>query len=272
MVVRRLKQIDHYERRLRGAGFRVVAGVDEAGRGALAGPLVAAAVVLPEGFDPEGLEDSKLLTPLQRDRMYARIQEEAVAIAVCRAMPGRIDRSGLHRTNLRLLRRALTQLPVRPEYILTDGFPVPRLPVPSLGMRKGDMVTASVAAASVVAKVTRDRGMSRYHRRFPQYGFNTNRGYGTASHWEALFRFGPCPIHRRSFKGVTEATMAVSTGRVAASRVLPREIVAEWVPETLTVVEEDVNGEVAEGEGSQGFPGASPRPGTLSVEERILPR
>jgi ribonuclease HII len=270
VVVRRLKEIDHYERRLRGAGFRVVAGVDEAGRGALAGPLVAAAVVLPEGFDPEGLEDSKLLTPLQRDRMYARIREEAEAISVCRAMPGRIDRSGLHRTNLRLLRRALILLPVRPEYILTDGFPVPRLPVPSLGMRKGDMVTASVAAASVVAKVTRDRAMSRYHRRFPLYGFNTNRGYGTAAHWEALFRFGPCSIHRRSFKGVMEAAIAVSSGRVSAGRVLPREIVAEWVPETLTVVVEDANGQVAEAEEAEELPGGSPGPATLSAEGRIL--
>jgi ribonuclease HII len=270
VVVRRLKEIDHYERRLRRAGFHVVAGVDEAGRGALAGPLMAAAVVLPEGFDPEGLEDSKLLTPLQRERMYARIGEEAVAIAVCRAMPGRIDRSGLHRTNLRLLRRALALLPVRPEYILTDGFPVPRLPVPSLGMRKGDMVTASVAAASIVAKVTRDRAMSRYHRRFPLYGFDTNRGYGTAAHWEALFRFGPCPIHRRSFKGVREATTAVSTGRVSAGPVLPRDIVAEWVPERLTVVEEDVNGEVTEEQEPRGLPGGAPGSGTLSVEERIL--
>lgn len=265
MAVRRLKEIDHYERRLRGAGFRVVAGVDEAGRGALAGPLVAAAAVLPEGFDPEGLEDSKLLTLLQRERMYARIQEEAVAIAVCRALPGRIDRSGLHKTNIRLLRRALSMLPVRPEYILTDGFPIPRLPVPSLGMRKGDMVTASVAAASVVAKVTRDRAMNRYHRRFPQYGFNTNRGYGTAAHWEALFRFGPCPIHRRSFKGVAEATVAASAGRVSADRVLPRELVAEWPLEVARLV--------VEGTSFEDEPMAQeepPEPDSLSVEERIL--
>lgn len=204
MAVRRVKEIDHYERLLRRAGFRVVAGVDEAGRGALAGPLVAAAVVLPPGFDPEGLEDSKLLTPRQRERLYARIRDEALAVAVCRAMPRRIDRAGLHRTNLRLLRRALSLLPVPPEYVLTDGFPLKRLRVPSLGIRKGDMVTASVAAASVVAKVTRDRAMDRYHGRFPVYGFATNRGYGTAAHWAALERFGPCPIHRWSFKGVRE--------------------------------------------------------------------
>jgi ribonuclease HII len=270
VVVRRLKEIDHYERRLRGAGFSVVAGVDEAGRGALAGPLVAAAVVLPEGFDPQGLEDSKLLTPLQRDRMYSRIRDEAVAIAVCRAMPGRIDRSGLHRTNLKLLRRALTLLPVRPEYILTDGFPIPRLPVPSLGMRKGDMVTASVAAASIVAKVTRDRAMNRYHRRFPLYGFNTNRGYGTAAHWEALFRFGPSPIHRKSFKGVAEAAVALAVGRVSATRVLPRGFVAEWPLEVAKLVAEaDRYDEEPRTEGPV-TEGLSDRADAVSVEERIL--
>jgi ribonuclease HII len=203
LVVRRLKQIDHYERQLRDRGFRVLAGADEAGRGALAGPLVAAAVILPEDFDLEGLEDSKLLTPRQRENAERRIRASALAVSVCRAMPRRIDRAGLHRTNLALLRRALRTLPVTPEFVLTDGFPLNRLPVPGLSLRKGDVVTASVAAASVVAKVTRDRMMDRYHRRFPQYGFDTNRGYGTARHWEALWRHGPSPIHRRSFNHVT---------------------------------------------------------------------
>jgi ribonuclease HII len=204
VVVRRLREIDHYERQLRDRGFTALAGVDEAGRGALAGPLVAAAVILPESFDPDGLEDSKLLTRRQRERAYARVTEEAVAFAVCKAMPKRIDRAGLHRTNLALLRRALRRLPVTPEFVLTDGFPLKRLGVPSLGLRKGDVVTASVAAASVVAKVTRDRIMDRYHRRFPDYGFDTNRGYGTERHWEALWRLGPTPIHRRSFNHVLD--------------------------------------------------------------------
>jgi ribonuclease HII len=204
VVVRRLREIDHYERQLRDRGFTALAGVDEAGRGALAGPLVAAAVILPESFDPDGLEDSKLLTRRQRERAYSRVTEEAVAFAVCKAMPKRIDRAGLHRTNLALLRRALRKLPVTPEFVLTDGFPLKRLGVPSLGLRKGDVVTASVAAASVVAKVTRDRIMDRYHRRFPDYGFDTNRGYGTERHWEALWRLGPTPIHRRSFNHVLD--------------------------------------------------------------------
>jgi ribonuclease HII len=204
VVVRRLKGIDHYERQLHERGIHVVAGVDEAGRGALAGPLVAGAVVLPEGFDHEGLEDSKLLTPKQRREAYERITGGAVAWAVCKAMPARIDRRGLHKTNMALLRRALRGLEVTPEFVLCDGFPLKRLGIPSLGLRKGDVVTASVAAASIVAKVTRDRIMDRYHRRFPDYGFDTNKGYGTERHWEALWRLGPTPIHRRSFNHVLQ--------------------------------------------------------------------
>jgi ribonuclease HII len=204
VVVRRLKEIDHYERQLRARGFTALAGVDEAGRGALAGPLVAAAVILPDGFDLDGLEDSKLLTRRQRERAYARVTADAVAYAACKAMPTRIDRAGLHKTNMALLRRALRLLPVEPDFVITDGFPLKRLGIPCLGLRKGDVVTASVAAASVVAKVTRDRIMDRYHRRFPDYGFNTNRGYGTERHWEALWRLGPTPIHRRSFSHVLD--------------------------------------------------------------------
>lgn len=203
MVVRRLKDIDHYERRLRDRGFRLLAGVDEAGRGALAGPLVAAAVVLPDDFDCHGIEDSKLLTRLQRERAFERVMERAVAVSVCRAMPRRIDRNGLHRTNKSLLRKAVRTLPVSPDFVLTDAFPLYRMNgVPCLSVRKGDVVTVSVAAASVVAKVTRDRMMDRYHRRFPDYGFNTNRGYGTQRHWDALWRMGPTPIHRMSFNHV----------------------------------------------------------------------
>jgi ribonuclease HII len=194
--------LDRYERRLRAQGFRLIAGADEAGRGALAGPLVAAAVILPEPFDLDGINDSKVLTALQRERAYARITSAAVAVSVCRAMPSRIDHRGLHRSNKFLLRRVLRELPVAPDFVLTDGWPVGRIPLPHLAIKKGDAVTASVAAASIVAKVTRDRIMDRYHRRFPQYGFDTNRGYGTRTHWRALETFGPSPIHRRSFKGV----------------------------------------------------------------------
>ncbi|MFB3739334.1 MAG: ribonuclease HII [Candidatus Velamenicoccus archaeovorus] len=194
--------LGRFERRLRAQGFRAIAGADEAGRGALAGPLVAAAVILPEGFDLEGIADSKTLTRAQREVGYERILAGAVAVCVKRATPSRIDRRGLHRSNLWLLRRAVLELPVTPDYVLTDGFPIRPLPLPSLAMKKGDLVTASVAAASIVAKVTRDRIMDRYHRRFPDYGFDHHRGYGTPEHRRAIARLGPCPIHRRSFKGV----------------------------------------------------------------------
>lgn len=196
--------LGRYERELRAQGFSLIAGVDEAGRGALAGPLVAAAVILPEGFDLDGLADSKALTPKAREALFRRIVREAVAWSVRRCTPTRIDRRGLHRTNLWLLRRCVRTLPVEPDYVLSDGFSIGRLPVPSLSIRKGDAVVASVAAASILAKVVRDRIMDGYHRRFPMYGFDRNRGYGTPEHLAALRAHGPCPIHRRSFAGVGE--------------------------------------------------------------------
>lgn len=194
--------LGRYERELREQGFRLIAGADEAGRGALAGPLVAAAVILPEGFDLEGVNDSKQLTALQREAAYERIVRDAVAWSVGRCTAPRIDRRGLQRTNVWLLRWCITTLGVAPDYILVDGFPVRRLPAPVLSIKKGDAVTASVAAASIVAKVTRDRIMDRYHRRFPVYGFDHNRGYGTTEHRDAIRRHGPSPIHRYSFKGL----------------------------------------------------------------------
>jgi ribonuclease HII len=196
--------LGRYERRLREQGFRAVAGVDEAGRGALAGPLVAAAVILPEDFDLDGVNDSKVLTPRQREVAYDRIVSGALAYAWCKATSSRIDSRGLHKSNLWLLRRAVCTLSLRPDYVLIDGFPVRRLPATSLAIKKGDAVTACVAAASIVAKVTRDRMMHRYHRRYRKYGFEHNKGYGTREHWNALDRLGPTPIHRLSFKGVGE--------------------------------------------------------------------
>lgn len=197
-----MRPLDHYERQLRAEGFRLIAGVDEAGRGALAGPLLAAAVILPKGFVVEGLADSKLLTPLQRDAWFDRIRDGAVSVAVCRSFPRRIDSRGLHVSNLRLLRLAVKALDIRPDFVISDGFPLPGVRLPRLSIKKGDAVTASVAAASVVAKVTRDRMMDRYHRRYPRYGFDRHRGYGTPSHRAAIARYGPCPIHRMSFKGM----------------------------------------------------------------------
>lgn len=199
--------LDRYERRLREQGFGRIAGVDEAGRGALAGPLVAAAVILPEGFDLEGIADSKVLSAKQRTEAFERIIAGAAAHAVCKAEPAAIDRRGLHRSNLALLRRAARSLEPDPDYVLTDGFPVPGIPFPTLSIKKGDAVTASVAAASIVAKVTRDRIMDRLHKRYPEFGFDHNRGYGTADHIDAIERLGPSPVHRLSFAGVGQGAL-----------------------------------------------------------------
>jgi ribonuclease HII len=191
-----------YERSLREQGFARVAGVDEAGRGALAGPMVAAAVVLPEDFDTDGIRDSKQLTASQRDAAYGRIVERALAYAIRKVEPASIDHRGLHRSNIALLRRAVRALDPAPDYALTDGFPVPAMPCPSLSIKKGDAVTVSVAAASILAKVTRDRIMIRMHSRYPAFGFDRNKGYGSAEHLAAIAEFGPTPVHRLSFQGV----------------------------------------------------------------------
>jgi ribonuclease HII len=190
------------ERELRDNGFVLVAGVDEVGRGALAGPLLAAAVILPEDFVLPGLNDSKLLAPAVRERLAVEIRRQAVALSIVRITSRVIDRRGLGRSNQRALRAAIARLQPRPDYALTDGLPVPRMPVPALSIKKGDRVAASVAAASIVAKVTRDRAMRRLHRHYPPFGFKTNKGYGTSEHWAALRMHGPSPVHRLSFAGV----------------------------------------------------------------------
>jgi ribonuclease HII len=223
MATRIVRDLDTFERQLRAAGFRRIAGVDEAGRGALAGPLFAAAVILPEGFDIQGLNDSKLLTPVQREEWNARIRAGAVAVAVCRAFPPRIDRRGLHVSNLKLLRQTLARLSPSPDFVLSDGFRLRGIRVPNLSMKKGDAVTASVAAASVVAKVARDRAMDRYHRKYPGYGFDHHRGYGTPTHRAAIARLGPSPIHRLSFKGMALLRDDPELYRALYGRDLPEE-------------------------------------------------
>jgi ribonuclease HII len=190
------------ERRLNDAGFDLVAGVDEVGRGALAGPLYAAAVILPPGTELEGLKDSKLCTRAQRERLAKQIKHVAVACSVVRVQPSKIDRAGIQPCNREALRRAVKGLAIRPEYVIVDFMRMKRLPWPGLLVKKADACSRNVAAASIVAKVARDAAMRRYHRKYPQYGFATNVGYKSRHHWEALKRFGPSPIHRRSFYGV----------------------------------------------------------------------
>jgi ribonuclease HII len=190
------------EARLAEVGFEHVAGVDEVGRGALAGPLIAAAVILPPDTEIEGLKDSKMCTPRQRERLAEQIQEVAIATSIVRVQHWRIDREGLQRCNLQALRKAVKTLDVAPDYLLVDGFRMKRLPCPGLGVKKADAVSRNVAAASIVAKVHRDAIMRRYHRKHPDYGFTSNKGYGTRYHWNALMRLGPSSVHRLSFFGV----------------------------------------------------------------------
>lgn len=207
LTVRRDAGIYGYERALRRVGLEPVAGVDEAGRGACAGPLVAAAAVLPDGRRGvvPGLADSKLLTPRARERCYDQVLSRASSWAVVVIEHDECDRLGMHVANVEALRRALARLEVRPSYVLTDGFPVDGLEVPGLAMWKGDRVAACIAAASVIAKVTRDRIMCRLHSRYPEYDFETHKGYVTPTHTAALEQHGPCEIHRRRFVNVRRA-------------------------------------------------------------------
>src|SRR6188472_1051274 len=207
MTVRRDAGLYGYERALRRAGMTYVAGVDEAGRGACAGPLVAAAAILPEGKAGQvpGLADSKLLTAKARERCYEQVLRRALAWSVVVVGPEECDRLGMHVANVEALRRSLAKLDVRPRYVLTDGFPVDGLEVPGLAMWKGDRVAACISAASVVAKVTRDRIMTRLHADYPVYDFETHKGYITPMHASALEQHGPCEIHRRRFVNVRRA-------------------------------------------------------------------
>jgi ribonuclease HII len=191
------------------AGFAPVAGIDEAGRGACAGPLVVAAVVL----DPArikrmcGLADSKLLSPPAREDAYAEVLRWALDWHVVVIGADQIDALGLHVCNVAGMRRAFAGLRCRPGYVLTDGFPVRGLGAPALAVWKGDRVTASVAAASVIAKVSRDRMMRDLHERYPLYGFDRHKGYNTDDHERALAVHGPSPVHRYSFVNVNRAVV-----------------------------------------------------------------
>ncbi|HEX6685872.1 MAG TPA: ribonuclease HII [Candidatus Limnocylindrales bacterium] len=216
------------ERALRRRGFSVVAGADEAGRGACAGPLVAAAAVLPERREIEGLNDSKLLTEAVRERIYDEVVATAVTWAVVIVSPAEIDSRGLHVGNVAAMRRALAKLTPGPAYVLTDGFPVDGVGVPGLAVWKGDQVAACVAAASVLAKVTRDRIMTELDAVYPLYGFAEHKGYSTPEHSAALVEHGPSPVHRYSYKNVAATWLTARDGerRGTVSEVEPQEDVA----------------------------------------------
>jgi ribonuclease HII len=195
------------ERVLQNHGFPHVAGADEAGRGACAGPLVVAAVVLPQGRRGEvpGLADSKLLTEKAREAAYDEVVRRALAWSVVVVPPQDVDSHGLHVMNVRAMRQAVSRLGLVPSYVLTDGFPIQGMPAPTLAVWKGDRVAACVAAASVVAKVTRDRMMAELDAEHPAYGFATHKGYSTPEHQAALAAHGPCREHRFSYVNVRAA-------------------------------------------------------------------
>ena len=201
---RRLAGLTGYERVLARAGLSPVAGIDEAGRGACAGPLVVAAVAFEHRklAGLRGVADSKALTAAAREKAYTEVMAAALAWHAVVIPSTEIDQLGLHVCNIAGMRRALAGLTCQPAYVLTDGFAVHGLGVPALAMWKGDEVAACVAAASVLAKVTRDRLMRELHLRYPAYGFARHKGYSTRGHMKALTAHGPCPEHRRSFVNV----------------------------------------------------------------------
>ena len=195
-----------YEKEAFKSGFIYIAGIDEAGRGPLAGPVVSAAVILPTCFSVSGVTDSKKLTPRKRQRLYAAIYEQAVAVGIGIVDPVEIDRINILQAALLSMSISVKNLDPPPDYLLIDGpasipSDLPQNPIP-----KGDSRSISVAAASIVAKVTRDNLMEVYHQDYPHFGFAKHKGYPTRAHKAAIKKFGYCPIHRLSFKGVKEFT------------------------------------------------------------------
>lgn len=192
-----------FEKRLLRSGYRSVVGVDEVGRGAIAGPVVAAAVILDLENLPEGINDSKQLSRRERERLAVEIHACARALSVARVEPDEIDRINIHRASLLAMRLAIKALRPPIEYVLIDGkFKVPDLACPQESIIKGDSLSVSIAAASILAKVTRDGWMSEYDRQYPGYGFASHVGYGTRNHQNAVAKLGPSPIHRKTFRGV----------------------------------------------------------------------
>ena len=194
------------EQKLLDSGISLIAGVDEAGRGACAGPLVIAALILKDLRDSDlsQVNDSKLLSPKERERLYEIVLENSLSHAVITISPAEIDRRGLHKSNIEGMRRAINALDVSPEYVLTDGYEVPGIALPSLAVWKGDQVALCISAASILAKVYRDRLMNELDEEYPGYGFAEHKGYVTKIHSDAMKRLGITPIHRKSYSNVAK--------------------------------------------------------------------
>ncbi len=198
LAIARADRMQEFEREAHAEGHAVVAGVDEAGRGPLAGPIVAAAVVLSDD-PPRDLDDSKKLKAAQREALFARLQHEDHAIGVAIISADEIDAHGIQPANYKAMLDAAAALSPPPDFLLVDGFRLPDSPWPQRRLIKGDSRSASIAAASIIAKVTRDRIMLELDAQYPEYGFARHKGYGTKEHLDAIAQYGPCAIHRRSF-------------------------------------------------------------------------
>ena len=199
-----MKDLWHFEKEAARKGRRHIAGIDEAGRGPLAGPVVSAAVILPATFDDAGVTDSKKLTASKRDILYERIYAQAVAVGIGIVDSLEIDRINILQASLLAMAIAANNLIPQPEFLLIDGTFQIASDLPQKAIPKGDALSISIAAASIIAKVTRDRLMQGYHHYYPQFDFPRHKGYPTESHREAIQKFGCCPIHRKSFRGVKE--------------------------------------------------------------------
>jgi ribonuclease HII len=189
-----------YEEKAYGEGYRLVGGVDEAGRGPIAGPLVASAVILPKGVEILGIDDSKRLSPSRRKALYEEITKVAISWGVGIVDHEYIDKTSILKATQKAILLALKALDPSPDFILVDGTFIVDCPIPQISIKKGDSISQSIAAASIISKVTRDRLMEKYDLEYPQYGFARHKGYPTPSHYEAILRYGLCEIHRRSFK------------------------------------------------------------------------
>jgi ribonuclease HII len=198
--VRAPRDMRCFERDARGRGYQRIAGIDEAGRGPLAGPVIAAAVILPPDYEDPEINDSKKLSPRQRERLYECIQRDAVAIGIGVVEAPVIDAVNILQATLAAMKEAVLTLFPCPDYLLIDGLNRISVPIDQDTIIRGDGRSISVASASIVAKVSRDRIMAMYHRQFPQYNFFRNKGYGTREHREAIARYGRCKIHRSSFR------------------------------------------------------------------------
>lgn len=193
-----------YENQFKKRGYKLITGIDEAGRGPLAGPVVAASVILPENCQIEGLKDSKKLSEKTRNQIFKIIQQKAVAIGIGIVYENVIDRVNIFQAVKVAMAESVSGLSCKPDFLLIDGNQKINSIIPQLTIIKGDTLSASIAAASVIAKVTRDRLMIHYHNIYPQYGFSQHKGYGTQKHLKNISKFGPCKIHRKTFKGVKE--------------------------------------------------------------------